>query len=50
MTGHPPSFRDRRSRLYVYAASTQEPTSVHDQRRTLLRDCVGRAVAPDRGA
>ncbi|MEU0288461.1 TetR family transcriptional regulator [Streptomyces sp. NPDC006147] len=34
----------------VYAASAQEPESVHDQRRTLLRDCVSRAVAPDRGA
>lgn len=34
----------------VYAASAQEPASVHDQRRTMLRDCVSRAVAPDRGA
>ncbi len=34
----------------VYAPSAQEPASVHDQRRTLLRDCVSRAAAPDRGA
>lgn len=30
----------------VYAASSQEPGQVHDQRRVLLRDCVQRATAP----
>ncbi|GGV88582.1 hypothetical protein GCM10010228_73020 [Streptomyces massasporeus] len=34
----------------VYAASAQEPASVREQRRTLLRDRVSRAVAPARGA
>ncbi|WP_030377637.1 MULTISPECIES: TetR family transcriptional regulator [unclassified Streptomyces] len=31
----------------VYAASDQEPDEVHERRRTLLRDCVRRAVAAD---
>ncbi|SCK54442.1 TetR family transcriptional regulator [Streptomyces sp. WMMB 322] len=31
----------------VYAATAQEPATVHDQRRALLRDCVRRAVAPE---
>ncbi|GAA3858947.1 TetR/AcrR family transcriptional regulator [Streptomyces sedi] len=31
----------------VYAASAEEPASTHQQRRTLLRDSVHRAVAPD---
>ncbi|MFJ9180068.1 TetR family transcriptional regulator [Streptomyces sp. NPDC102360] len=30
----------------VYAASAEEPEAVHEQRHALLRDCVGRAVAP----
>lgn len=30
----------------VYAATADEPPEVHEQRRTLLRDCVARAVAP----
>ncbi|MGW0688459.1 TetR family transcriptional regulator [Streptomyces sp. NPDC002754] len=30
----------------VYAASAEEPEAVHEQRRVLLRECVGRAVAP----
>ncbi|RKS08172.1 TetR family transcriptional regulator [Nocardiopsis sp. Huas11] len=31
----------------VYAATAEEPSHVHDQRRDLLRDCVRRAVAPE---
>lgn len=31
----------------VYAASSEESQDVHDQRRTLLRDCVRRATAAD---
>lgn len=31
----------------VYAATIDEPADVHDRRRTLLRDSVRRAVAPD---
>ncbi|SOD63041.1 transcriptional regulator, TetR family [Streptomyces zhaozhouensis] len=31
----------------VYAASPQEPAPTHEHRRTLLRDCVHRALAPD---
>jgi AcrR family transcriptional regulator len=30
----------------VYAATADEPSADHDRRRTLLRDCVQRAVAP----
>ena len=30
----------------VYAATSDEPPADHDRRRTLLRDCVERAVAP----
>lgn len=33
----------------VYAASSQEPDDVHDQRRALLRDCVQSATAAGRG-
>ncbi|MEU5283358.1 TetR family transcriptional regulator [Streptomyces sp. CA-278952] len=33
----------------VYAASSQEPDAVHEQRRALLRDCVHSATAADRG-
>lgn len=32
----------------VYAASSQEPDDVHDQRRALLRDCVQSATAASR--
>ena len=31
----------------VYAATDQEPPELHLQRRTLLRESVQRAVAPD---
>jgi AcrR family transcriptional regulator len=31
----------------VYAATAEEHPEVHEQRRTLLRDCVRRAVAAD---
>ncbi|NEE38073.1 TetR/AcrR family transcriptional regulator [Streptomyces sp. SID7982] len=31
----------------VYAASADEPADAHDQRRALLRACVGRAVTPE---
>ncbi|MET0701365.1 MAG: TetR family transcriptional regulator [Mycobacterium sp.] len=31
----------------VYTASPEEPAAEHDRRRTLLRDCVARAVAPE---
>ncbi|NDL55699.1 TetR family transcriptional regulator [Phytoactinopolyspora mesophila] len=30
----------------VYAATADEPTEAHDRRRTLLRDCVTRAMTP----
>jgi AcrR family transcriptional regulator len=30
----------------VYAATADEPPELHEQRRTLLRDCVRRAVTP----
>jgi AcrR family transcriptional regulator len=30
----------------VYTATTGEPGSDHDRRRTLLRDCIARTVAP----
>ncbi|MDT0570311.1 TetR family transcriptional regulator [Streptomyces sp. DSM 3412] len=33
----------------VYAASSQEPDDVHDQRRALLRDCVQNATAVGKG-
>jgi AcrR family transcriptional regulator len=33
----------------VYAASSQEPKDIHDQRRALLRDCVRRATATGGG-
>ncbi|MER5823388.1 TetR/AcrR family transcriptional regulator, partial [Streptomyces mirabilis] len=32
----------------VYAATAQEPPEVHEQRRSLLRESVHRAVAADR--
>lgn len=31
----------------VYAADASEPESTHQSRRTLLRDCVRRAIAPE---
>lgn len=33
----------------VYAATSDEPASAHDQRRTLLRDAVRAAVRPEAG-
>jgi AcrR family transcriptional regulator len=30
----------------VYTATTDEPSSDHDRRRTLLRECIARTVAP----